>query len=104
MVARQGVPPLSGSINSCQCVTPYAKALAVGEALKAEFTTRSHRLAPQAVERLVGDWERLVTFSQFPANTSRTCGPATWENRPSRPYGYAPQRPNALRKSRTRLR
>ena len=36
------------------------------EALRAEFTTHYRKLAPKAVERLADDWERLVTFYQFP--------------------------------------
>ena len=31
-----------------------------------QFTTRYRKLAPKAVERLADDWERLVTFYQFP--------------------------------------
>jgi transposase-like protein len=34
--------------------------------LRAQFTTRYHKVAPKAVERLADDWERLVTFYQFP--------------------------------------
>jgi len=45
---------------------PYAKTQAACEALRAEFTTRYRKLAPKAVERLADDWERLVTFYQFP--------------------------------------
>src|SRR5215510_8987612 len=45
---------------------PYAETQAVCEALRAEFTTRYGKLAPKAVERLADDWERLVTFYQFP--------------------------------------
>jgi putative transposase len=30
------------------------------------LTKRSCQLAPKAVERLADDWERLVTFYQFP--------------------------------------
>jgi putative transposase len=45
---------------------PYAETQAACEALRAEFTTRYHKLAPKAVERLADDWERLVTFYQFP--------------------------------------
>jgi transposase-like protein len=48
------------------CAMPYAETQAACEALKAEFTTRYRRLAPKAVERLGDDWERLVTFYQFP--------------------------------------
>src|SRR5215510_10529571 len=45
---------------------PYAETQAACEALRAEFTTRYRWLAPKAVERLTDDWERLVTFYQFP--------------------------------------
>ena len=45
---------------------PYAKTQAACEALRAEFTNRYRKLAPKAVERLADDWERLVTFYQFP--------------------------------------
>ena len=45
---------------------PYAETQVACEALRAEFTTRYRKLAPKAVERLADDWERLVTFYQFP--------------------------------------
>mgnify|MGYP003694149165 CR=1 FL=1 len=45
---------------------PYAETQAACEALRAQFTTRYQKLAPKAVERLADDWERLVTFYQFP--------------------------------------
>jgi putative transposase len=45
---------------------PYAETQAACEALRAEFTTRYRKVAPQAAERLADDWERLVTFYQFP--------------------------------------
>jgi transposase-like protein len=48
------------------CAMPYAETQAACEALRAEFTTRYRQLAPKAVERLTDDWERLVTFYQFP--------------------------------------
>ena len=48
------------------CAMPYADTQAACEALRAQFTTRYRKLAPKAVERLVDDWERLVTFYQFP--------------------------------------
>src|SRR3954454_21226586 len=48
------------------CAMPYAESQAACEALRAEFTTRYRKLAPKAVERLANDWERLVTFYQFP--------------------------------------
>src|SRR4029450_8452388 len=45
---------------------PYAKTQAACETLRGQFTTRYRKLAPKAVERLADDWERLVTFYQFP--------------------------------------
>jgi transposase-like protein len=45
---------------------PYAKSQAKCEALRDQFTARYQALAPKAVERLHDDWERLVTFYQFP--------------------------------------
>jgi putative transposase len=48
------------------CAMPYAETQVACEALRAEFTTRYRKLAPKAVERLADDWERLVTFYQFP--------------------------------------
>src|SRR5882672_10392368 len=52
--------------RSLLCTMPYAETQATCEALRAEFTTRYRKLAPKAVERLADDWERLVTFYQFP--------------------------------------
>jgi putative transposase len=52
--------------RSLLCAMPYAETQAACEALRAEFTTRYRKLAPKAVERLADDWERLVTFYQFP--------------------------------------
>jgi len=48
------------------CAMPYAETRAACEALRAEFTARYRKVAPKAVERLADDWERLVTFYQFP--------------------------------------
>jgi transposase-like protein len=45
---------------------PYAENQATCEALREQFTTRYQAVAPKAVERLCDDWERLVTFYQFP--------------------------------------
>jgi putative transposase len=45
---------------------PYAETKAACEVLRAEFTSRYRKLAPKAVERLADDWDRLVTFYQFP--------------------------------------
>jgi putative transposase len=48
------------------CAMPYAETQAACEALRQQFTTRYRQVAPKAVERLADDWERLVTFYQFP--------------------------------------
>jgi putative transposase len=48
------------------CAMPYAESQALGEGLRTRFTKRYCQLAPKAVERLADDWERLVTFYQFP--------------------------------------
>ena len=48
------------------CAMPYAESHAACEALRDQFGKRYGQLAPKAVERLGHDWERLVTFSQFP--------------------------------------
>jgi putative transposase len=48
------------------CALPYAQTQAACEKLRTQFATRYHQLAPKAVERLADDWERLVTFYQFP--------------------------------------
>ena len=48
------------------CAMPYAETRADCETLREKFTTRYRKVAPKAVERLAADWERLVTFYQFP--------------------------------------
>jgi transposase-like protein len=45
---------------------PYAETQAECERFRDQFSRRYQRLAPKAVERLHADWERLVTFYQFP--------------------------------------
>jgi putative transposase len=52
--------------RSLLCTMPYAETQAACETLRAQFATRYRKLAPKAVERLADDWERLVTFYQFP--------------------------------------
>ncbi|MGQ0696107.1 MAG: IS256 family transposase [Nitrospiraceae bacterium] len=47
-------------------VMPYAETRAECERLRVQFGQRYRTLAPKAVERLSHDWERLVTFYQFP--------------------------------------
>jgi putative transposase len=53
------------------CAMPYANTQAACEELRAQFDKRDQQLAPKAVERLGGAWERLVTFSQFPREHGR---------------------------------
>jgi putative transposase len=48
------------------CTMPYAETRTACETLRAQFGRRYRTLAPKAVERLTSDWERLVTFYQFP--------------------------------------
>ncbi|MGH9649215.1 MAG: IS256 family transposase, partial [Terriglobales bacterium] len=45
---------------------PYAETRAACETLRAQFSRRYRTRAPKAVDRLAHDWERLVTFYQFP--------------------------------------
>jgi transposase-like protein len=48
------------------CAMPYAESQAACETLRAQFEKRYQPIAPKAVERLTHDWERLITFYQFP--------------------------------------
>jgi putative transposase len=48
------------------CAMPYAESQATCEDLRDQFVKRYGQLVPKAVERLAADWERLVTFYQFP--------------------------------------
>jgi transposase-like protein len=45
---------------------PYASTQAACERLRDQFSRRYRTLAPKAVDRLHHDWERLVSFYQFP--------------------------------------
>jgi len=45
---------------------PYAETQGACERLRDQFSQRYRLLAPKAVARLAHDWERLVTFYQFP--------------------------------------
>ena len=45
---------------------PYAETHVTCERLRDQFSRRDRTLAPKAVERVPHDWERLVTFYQFP--------------------------------------
>jgi putative transposase len=45
---------------------PYAGSRAACERLRDEFAARYRKLCPKAVETLLRDWERMVTFYRFP--------------------------------------
>lgn len=45
---------------------PYAESCVECDRRRDQFSRRYRALAPKAVERLHDDWERLVTFYQFP--------------------------------------
>jgi transposase-like protein len=48
------------------CAMPYADSQAACEQLRAQFEKRYQPVAPKAVERLAHDWDRMITFYQFP--------------------------------------
>lgn len=48
------------------CAMPYAESQAACEQLRAQFEKRYQAVAPKAVERLAHDWDRMITFYQFP--------------------------------------
>jgi putative transposase len=48
------------------CAMPYTESQVACEEQRAHFVKRYRQLASKAVERLLHDWERLVTFYQFP--------------------------------------
>jgi putative transposase len=48
------------------CAMPFAESQAACEKLRAQFDQRYRQVAPKAVEHLAHDWERLITFYQFP--------------------------------------
>lgn len=58
--------PSQAEAKTLLCAMPYAETRAAGEQLRAQFSHRYRTRAPKAVERLAHDWERLVTFYQFP--------------------------------------
>ena len=57
---------LQAEARTLLCAMPYAETQAACEVRREQFTTRYRKVAPKAVERLADDWERLVTFYQFP--------------------------------------
>jgi len=65
---NETLPPKKHQVEArtLLCAMPYAETQAACEALRTQFSTCYQQLAPKAVERLADDWERLVTFYQFP--------------------------------------
>ena len=57
---------LQSEATSLLKALPYAETQAACERLRDQFSRRYRSRAPKAVERLQHDWERLVTFYQFP--------------------------------------
>jgi transposase-like protein len=49
-----------------RCAMPDAESQAACEKRRAQFAQRDRQIAPNAVDRLADDGERLITFSQFP--------------------------------------
>jgi putative transposase len=49
------------------CPIPYAPTRAEAEALRDDFVRHFHGLYPKAASTLLNDWERMVTFYDFPA-------------------------------------
>jgi putative transposase len=61
------IPPKpQAQARTLLCAMPYAASQTACEKLRAQFGKRYRPLAPKAVERLLHDWERLITFYQFP--------------------------------------
>lgn len=61
------IPPKhQAQARTLLCAMPYAESQTACEKLRAQFVKRYRPLAPKAVERLLHDWERLITFYQFP--------------------------------------
>jgi transposase-like protein len=85
------------------CAMPYAETQTACEALRVQFTTRYRKLAPKAVERLAADWERLLTFYQFPREHWPHLRTTNVVESRLRQYGCAPRPPSASSKSRTPL-
>ena len=59
-------PKHQAQARTLLCAMPYAESQTACEKLRAQFVKRYRPLAPKAVERLLHDWERLITFYQFP--------------------------------------
>ncbi|HEX2524148.1 MAG TPA: IS256 family transposase [Terriglobia bacterium] len=59
------------------------------------FVKRYQNRYPKATERLVRDWERMITFTRFRKSTGPICGPATWWSHPLQRFDCAPMRPSA---------
>jgi transposase-like protein len=58
-----------GEVRTLLCAMPYAETHGACEALREKFIHRYLRFAPKTMERLADDWERLVTFYQFPCES-----------------------------------
>ena len=79
---------------------PYAPTRTEAERLRTEFTRwcgdHSYEAASEALER---DWDRMVTFYDFPKEHWGTFARRTQRNHPSRPSGFGQTPPSATRGS-----
>jgi putative transposase len=57
---------LQAEARALLCQMPYAKTRGAAEALRDTFRSRYDRAHPRAAETLERDWERMVTFYDFP--------------------------------------
>ena len=64
---------------------PYAETQGEGERLRDAFVRTYHKTDKKAVETLLRDWDRLVTFYSFPREHGDTYGRRTSWSRPSLP-------------------
>lgn len=70
-VLDAGPPKPHAQARTWGWARPEAESQAACEEQRAHLVPRSRQLAPKAVERLLDDGERLVTFSQFPREHGR---------------------------------
>ncbi len=80
----------------------YAPTRSHCERQRRAFALRYRKTHPKACATLERDWERRVTYYDFPkGRTGYTCARPTSSSRPSMPCGFAPKPPGASRKCRT---
>jgi len=73
----------------------YAESRTDCEAARPRFEAEYQAKYPKVVESLVANWQRLVTFFDFPASTGSICAPPMSSSRRLPPCGCASGRPGA---------